>query len=192
VATAIDLHPLLRKYFRILNTSDLITQEFRCAASPMPLMGGLAAMDEAWHNDEFVVDASRLTMYIGAIRVDGDTFRHPYLIDGHGIEVNKTSRNSVLFMTNIGTSRSSVASRIDVLVKLAEAFESAAETRSPRAKMAHSLMVSRLPKGASTLPDFSSFATRFRTDDVLPDGCIRTAYLETTSLTPASTSWTTM
>lgn len=179
VASAIGQHPLLRKYFRILDTSDLIPQEYRSTMSPMPLMDGLAAMDEAWHYDEFVVDPSRLTMYIGATGVDGDTFRHHYLMDGHGIQVNKTSRNSVLFMTNIGTSRSSVAYLIEVLVKLAEAFESAAETRSPRAQMAHSLMVSRLTKGAPPLPDFSSFATRFRTDDALPDGCIRTAYFET-------------
>ncbi|MET3923091.1 aminotransferase class I/II-fold pyridoxal phosphate-dependent enzyme [Arthrobacter sp. UYEF20] len=179
VATAIDQHPLLRKYFRILNTQELVPEEFRETDSPMPLVDGLACMAESWQNDEFVVDPSRLTMYIGATGVDGDTFKHQHLMDGHGIQVNKTSRNSVLFMTNIGTSRSSVAYLIEVLVKLAESFDSTAESRSPRARMAHSRMVSRLTKGAPPLPDFSSFATRFRTDESLPDGCIRTAYFET-------------
>ncbi|MFK0004941.1 aminotransferase class I/II-fold pyridoxal phosphate-dependent enzyme [Paenarthrobacter sp. NPDC090522] len=179
VATAIEQHPLLRKYFRILSTLDLIPEEFRTSTSPMPLVDGLARMAQAWKDDEFVVDPSRLTMYIGATGVDGDTFRHEYLMDGHGIQVNKTSRNSVLFMTNIGTSRSSVAYLIEVLVKLAESFESEASTRSPRSRTAHNRMVTKLTKGAPPLPDFSSFASRFRTDKALPDGCIRTAYFET-------------
>ena len=179
VASAIEQHPLLRKYFRILNTLELVPGELRHTTSPMPLMDGLARMAESWRNDEFVVDPSRLTMYIGATGVDGDTFRHRYLMDEHGIQVNKTSRNSVLFMTNIGTSRSSVAYLIEVLVKLAESFESADDALSPRARTAHRLNVSRLTKGAPPLPDFSSFAARFRTDGTLPDGCIRTAYFET-------------
>ncbi|WP_258228989.1 aminotransferase class I/II-fold pyridoxal phosphate-dependent enzyme [Arthrobacter sp. HMWF013] len=179
VATAIEQHPLLRRYFRILNTLDLVPAEFRETQSPMPLVDGLARMAEAWGRDEFVVDPSRLTMYIGATGVDGDTFRHHHLMDGHGIQVNKTSRNSVLIMTNIGTSRSSVAYLIEVLVKLAETFASEADSRSPRAKTAHSRMVAKLTKGAPPLPDFSSFASRFRTDDALPDANIRTAYFET-------------
>ena len=40
-------------------------------------------------------------------------------MDQYGIQVNKTSRNTVLFMTNIGTTRSSVAYLIEVLVKIA-------------------------------------------------------------------------
>ena len=89
----------------------------------MPLRDGLAAISDAWERDEFVVDPSRLTLDISLTGVDGDTFKHGYLMDDYGIQVNKTSRNSVLFMTNIGTSRSSVAYLIEVLVKLAEGFE---------------------------------------------------------------------
>ena len=40
-------------------------------------------------------------------------------MDQYGIQINKTSRNTVLFMTNIGTTRSSVAYLIDVLAKIA-------------------------------------------------------------------------
>ena len=56
-----------------------------------------------------MLDPSRLTIYIGATGIDGDTFKHVYLMDRYGIQINKTSRNTVLFMTNIGTTRSSVA-----------------------------------------------------------------------------------
>ena len=44
-------------------------------------------------------------------------------MDHYGIQINKTSRNTVLFMTNIGTTRSSVAYLIEVLVKIATELE---------------------------------------------------------------------
>ncbi len=75
-------------------------------------------MEEAWALDEFVRDPSRLTLHIGQSGIDGDTFKHSFLMDKYGIQVNKTSRNTVLFMTNIGTSRSSVAYLIEVLLKI--------------------------------------------------------------------------
>ncbi|MFP3570185.1 hypothetical protein, partial [Paraburkholderia sp. SIMBA_030] len=95
------------------------------------LREGLAELQDAWQRDEFVIDPSRLTLDISRTGIDGDTFRHSYLMDDHGIQVNKTSRNTVLFMTNIGTSRSSVAYLIEVLVKLAEGFEDSQGTVRP-------------------------------------------------------------
>jgi arginine decarboxylase len=80
-------------------------------------------MEQAWQRDEFVRDPSRLTLLIGLTGIDGDTFKHSFLMDKYGIQVNKTSRKSVLFMTNIGTTRSSVAYLIEVLVKLAEELD---------------------------------------------------------------------
>ena len=44
-------------------------------------------------------------------------------MDRHGVQINKTSRNTVLFMTNIGTTRSSVAYLIEVLVKIARELD---------------------------------------------------------------------
>ena len=38
--------------------------------------------------------------------MDGDTFKSNELMDKYGIQINKTSRNTVLFMTNIGSTRS--------------------------------------------------------------------------------------
>ena len=64
-----------------------------------------------------------MTIYIGATGIDGDTFKRIHLMDQHGVQINKTSRNSVLFMTNIGTTRSSVAYLIEVLVKIARELE---------------------------------------------------------------------
>jgi arginine decarboxylase len=44
-------------------------------------------------------------------------------MDRHGVQINKTSRNTVLFMTNIGTTRSSVAFLVEVLVKIARELD---------------------------------------------------------------------
>ncbi|MBP2385032.1 aminotransferase class I/II-fold pyridoxal phosphate-dependent enzyme [Paeniglutamicibacter kerguelensis] len=179
VARMVARHPLLKKYFRVLNTHDLIPEEFRTTRRPMPLQDGIAAMDEAWRTDEFVVDPSRLTLHIGRTGVDGDTFKHKYLMDLHGIQVNKTSRNTVLFMTNIGTSRSSVAYLIDVLVKLAERFERERADLSPLALEARTEKIAALIGTPPPLPDFSRFADRFRSDGQTIDGDIRAAYFTT-------------
>ncbi|MFJ6419080.1 aminotransferase class I/II-fold pyridoxal phosphate-dependent enzyme [Paeniglutamicibacter sp. NPDC091659] len=179
VARRVARHPLLKKYFRVLSTLDLIPEEYRETSRPMPLQDGIAAMDEAWRTDEFVVDPSRLTLHIGKTGVDGDTFKHKYLMDLHGIQVNKTSRNTVLFMTNIGTSRSAVAYLIDVLVKLAEHFEREQADMGPLALEARKAMVAGLVGTPPPLPDFSRFADRFRSDAQTTDGDIRAAYFTT-------------
>ncbi len=174
VAQAVARHPLLKKYFRVLTSRDLIAAPYRETGSAMPLRDGLAALADAWLHDEFVVDPSRLTLDISRTGIDGDTFRHRYLADKHGIQVNKTSRNTVLFMTNIGTSRSAVAYLIEVLVKLAESFE---EER-PARKTADEGLAAGLTGTTPPLPDFSSFADRYRRDPLSPDGDIRAAYFE--------------
>ena len=127
-------------------------------------------MWRAWEHDEFVVDPSRITVEISRTGVDGDTFKHDYLMDRFGIQVNKTSRNTVLFMTNIGTSRSGVAYLIEVLVKLAERFEEAQAQRDP-----DEALPGEIPM--PPLPDFSSFSEDYASDAVLPDGDMRDAYL---------------
>ncbi|MEM7564334.1 MAG: aminotransferase class I/II-fold pyridoxal phosphate-dependent enzyme, partial [Pseudomonadota bacterium] len=116
-------HPLLSKYFRFLNAKDMIPEEYRPSGIGNyfdPEKGWRnTRMEEAWGMDEFVIDLSRLTLYLGLTGVDGDTFKNQYLMDKYGIQINITSRNTVLFMTNIGTTRSSVAFLIEVLVKIA-------------------------------------------------------------------------
>ncbi len=169
LSQAIARHPLLRKFFRVLTAHDLIPEEYRGDGRPMPLRDGLASMWKAWAEDEFVVEPSRITVEITKTGVDGDTFKHEYLMDRYGIQVNKTSRNTVLFMTNIGTSRSGIAYLIEVLVRLAERFEEEQEQREPEA-----LLPGEVPM--PPLPDFSAFAPDFSTDGKLPDGDLRAGF----------------
>lgn len=174
---AVARHPLLKRTFRVLTAQDLIPAEYRVTTRPSPHRDGLAPMWDAWMQDEFVIDPSRITIEISRTGVDGDTFKHEHLMDRYGIQVNKTSRNTVLFMTNIGTSRSAVAYLIEVLVKLAERFEEEREARGDPAV--------ETGAGMPPLPDFSEFADAYRHGDLgsggdrgvaLPDGDLRTAY----------------
>ncbi len=167
VARAVNRHQLLRKYFRVLNTFDLIPQEFRSARVPDPVRDGLGTWDTVWAEDEFVVDPSRLTLDISATGVDGDTFKHTYLMDGHAIQVNKTSRTSVLLMTNIGTNRSAVAHLIEVLVKIAEELDHKRRLNGAMAPIVD-------PAAGIPMPDFSYFSEAFSGGG--GSGDMRTAY----------------
>ncbi|RGE23260.1 aminotransferase class I/II-fold pyridoxal phosphate-dependent enzyme [Leucobacter sp. wl10] len=169
LSQAIARHPLLRRTFRVLTAHDLIPAAHREVGRPMPLRDGLATMWQAWTHDEFVVDPSRITIEISRTGVDGDTFKHEHLMDRYGIQVNKTSRNTVLFMTNIGTSRSAIAYLIEVLVKLAERFEEMQAQRDPDDRV-------RPETPMPPLPDFSAFSPGYATDGVRPDGDMRAAF----------------
>jgi arginine decarboxylase len=174
----IKTHPLLAKWFGFLSMRELIPVEYRPSGLDMyynPELGW-SAMLEAWEHDEFVLDPTRLTLHIGRTGVDGDTFKKQYLMDRHGIQVNKTTMNSVLFMTNIGTTRSSVAHLIDALVDLANEFEQRIEDESPPERAARERGLERLAGNLPPLPDFSRFHDRFRDGTATPEGDARTAY----------------
>jgi arginine decarboxylase len=173
---AIEEHPQIQKYFRFLSTPDMIPARYRESGIERPLRGGFSQMEEAWQHDEFVRDPSRLTLLIGPSGIDGDTFKRSYLMDKYGIQVNKTSRNSVLFMTNIGTSRSSVAYLIEVLLKISEELDDELARLGPLGRRARDRRVAALTTNPPPLPDFSRFADRFRHDPNSPDGDLRAAY----------------
>jgi arginine decarboxylase len=129
----IATHPLLSKYFRMLTVGDLVPEDFRQSGiqSYYDRDHGWTDIWEAWAQDEFTLDATRLTLSVGRSGLDGDTFKNDVLMDKYGIQINKTSRNTVLFMTNIGTTRSSTAYLIEVLVQIAQELDERLEDASP-------------------------------------------------------------
>ncbi len=173
---AVGAHPQIRKYFRFLGTPEMIPAQYRDSGIECPLREGFARMERAWEQDEFVRDPSRLTLLVGAAGIDGDTFKRAYLMDKYGIQVNKTSRNSVLFMTNIGTSRSSVAYLIEVLLRISEELDEEQGRLGPLGQDARIRRIASLTGDPPPLPDFSRFADRFRHDPKAPDGNLREAY----------------
>jgi arginine decarboxylase len=158
---AIDKHPLLSKYMHCLSTAEMIPDRFRPSHLDQPLRSGLRNMATAWEQDEFVLDPCRITLYIGATGIDGDTFKRAQLMDRYGVQINKTSRNSVLFMTNIGTTRSSVAYVVEVLVKIARELDDKIADLSLNDRAQHERAVQRLTNPSAPLPDFSGFHTGF-------------------------------
>jgi arginine decarboxylase len=176
---AIDNHPLLSKYMRCLRTSDLIPDEFRPSAIEQPLRSGLRNMMAAWEQDEFVLDPSRITLYIGQTGYDGDTFKRQQLMDRYGIQINKTSRNSVLFMTNIGTTRSSVAFLVEVLVNIARELDQDISEMSLGEREHFERAVYRLTEMPLPLPDFSGFHPAFLDhsgSEWTPEGDVRKGF----------------
>src|SRR6185312_7591310 len=175
---AIDYHPLLSKYVRCLITADMIPEEFRPSGVDQPLRSGLLTMHQVWKQDEFVLDPCRITLYIGLTGVDGDTFKRDHLMDRYGVQINKTSRNTVLFMTNIGTTRSSVAYLIEVLVTLVRELVDHVTDMSPRQRADHEQKVLSLTNPAAPLPKFSGFHPSFRpgADVDTPEGDLRRAF----------------
>jgi len=176
---AIDNHPLLRKYMVCLRTSDLIPEEFRPSAIAQPLRSGLRNMMAAWAKDEFVLDPSRITLSIGRTGYDGDTFKRDQLMDRHGVQINKTSRNTVLFMTNIGTTRSSVAFLVEVLVKIARELDERISEMGLGERSRFEQRVHRLTTASAPMPDFSGFHPAFRDHTSVedtPEGDVRRAF----------------
>ncbi len=173
---AIDNHPLLAKYMSCLRTSDLIPEAFRPSHIAQPLRSGLRNMLTAWEADEFVLDPSRITLSIGRTGYDGDTFKREQLMDRHGVQINKTSRNTVLFMTNIGTTRSSVAFLVEVLVKIARELEERVSEMGLGERSRFEQRVHRLTRHSLPLPDFSGFHPCFRDGETTPEGDVRRAF----------------
>ncbi|MDQ4504620.1 ornithine decarboxylase [Sinomonas sp. ASV322] len=178
---AIDTHPLLSKYMHCLTTAELIPALHRPSGIDQPLRSGLRNMVTAWQQDEFVLDPSRVTVYIGQTGIDGATFKREQLMDRFAIQINKTSRNTILFMTNIGTTRSSVAYLIEVLVTIARDLEKRIEEMSPAEFDAHRRRVTALTNASAPLPDFSGFHSAFLTpsEPPTPEGDARKAFFGT-------------
>ena len=173
-------NPHLSRYFRFLTVKDMIPLEYRKSGieSYYEPDKGWTDFFEAWRIDEFVLDPSRLTLAVGPTGVDGNTFKNTYLMNRHGIQINKTSRNTVLFMTNIGTTRSSVAYLIDVLSRIATRLAAEHEDSSPAERAVLERQVRSLTEDLPALPDFSRFHDRFRPDprSDTPEGITREAF----------------
>ncbi len=175
---AIDHHPLLSKYMHCLSTAEMIPERFRASGIAQPLRTGLNNMVTAWEQDEFVLDPSRVTLYIGPTGIDGATFKRARLMDKFGIQINKTSRNTVLFMTNIGTTRSSVAYLIEVLVSIARDIDNHAAEMNLAERAVFERAVMHLTNPIAPLPHFSGFHPAFlsQSDPPTPEGDVRRAF----------------
>ncbi len=174
----IDDHPLLQKYFEVLTIKDFIPKEYRNSELKeyYKTTEGWNRMEDAWTNDEFVLDPTKITLSIGKTGIDGDRFKNEFLMDQFNLQINKTSRNTVLFMTNIGTTRSSVAYLMNSLLLIARQLDGSFSSLNEKETEMLEKNIRSLTEEFPPLPDFSYFHESFRSAPGIPGGNIRAAY----------------
>lgn len=177
---------LLRRWFRVLDAADLIPAEHRPSgassyltlADPDPNESH-PEWDRAWSEDEFVLDPTRVTLYIGRTGMSGHEFREQILMDRFGIQINKTSINSVLLIFTIGVTWSSLQYLLDALRRTATALNNAVRGAGHAERALMHRRTRALIASVPQLPDFSSFDPSFRPSEQTPEGDMRSAVYAT-------------
>jgi len=171
-------HPKLSKYFHFLTVNDLIPEKYRACGTKeyYTTEEGWDRMEESWEKDEFVLDPTKVTLSVGKTGISGDVFKNSYLMDRFNIQTNKTSLNTVLLMTNIGTTRGSVTFLINALLQIAEELEESNRSLNKREAEISKKHIHSLIKDVPPLPDFSSFHRSFLAAPGVPGGNIREAF----------------
>jgi arginine decarboxylase len=175
----VNSHPLVSKYFRILGADEMIPTEFRNSGFVDYLTPGVnwAKAVDAFREDEFALDVTRLTLVCGSAGFDGTQFKNMLAAD-YDIQLNKTSRNSVLLQTNINNTRSDIAQLIKVLVEISQGIEKKLADGGSPAQVAFAARVKSLMTDVPNLPNFTCFFDRFRenSSSVTSEGDMRSAF----------------
>ena len=171
-------HPMLKKYFEVVTVEEFIPQKYRESGLKKYYEAdtGWNNMEDAWEKDEFVLDPTKINIFIGRTGVDGDVFKKDFLMDQFGIQINKTTRNTVLFMTNIGTTRSSCVQLLGVLIKIAKQMDEREKAFNSEELRLHEKTVRSLTLELPPLPDFSHFHKAFTPSAKSIEGKIRIPY----------------
>ena len=175
----IRIDPLISKWFRILDEADLVPDQYRASgvrSYRQVSQGALEGWNEAWRSDEFVLDPTRITLFIGKTGMNGYDFREKILMDRFGIQINKTSINSVLLIITIGVTWSSIHYLLDALRRVAGDFERNLRTASQASRALQKRRVEEITTDLPPLPDFSEFDAAFRPDGTSPFGDMRSAF----------------
>ncbi|MCG3113775.1 MAG: hypothetical protein MCM46_18380 [Candidatus Manganitrophus sp. SB1] len=179
VRREINSHPLIAKYFRAATPAEMIPAEYR--RSDMADYGApgwtMADTIKALDDDEFFLDPTRITLLCGRAGYDGTQFK-ALLASEYDIQINKTSRNSVLVQININNTRSDLAHLIKALADMARKIDQRLQEGGEAERTAFQARVQSLVEEVPDLPDFSAFHDAFRDDpkSATKEGSIRAAY----------------
>ena len=179
VRREVNSHPLISKYFRVLPADEMIPSEYRNSGFVDYLTPGTdwGKATKAFREDEFALDATRLTLVCGSAGFDGTQFKNMLAAD-YDIQLNKTSRNSVLLQTNINNTRSDIAQLIKVLVEISQRIEKRLEEGGKAGQQEFAARVKSLMTDVPNLPNFTSFFAAFREDpaSISSEGDMRSAF----------------
>jgi arginine decarboxylase len=159
----VNEHPLISKYFHIATPAEMVPVEFRASrienyGRPH---GTWRDLLDAWDHDEFALDPTRLTLICGTAGFDGTQFKG-LLAERFDIQVNKTSRNSVLLQTNINNTRSDAALLVKALTDLSREIDQRLAQGGRSERSLFDARVKSLMTDVPDLPNFSRFHDKFR------------------------------
>lgn len=175
----VNAHPVISKYFRALNSAEMIPAAYRQTGFTDFLAPGTGWDDQvrSMHEDEFCLDPTRITLVCGTAGFDGTQFKK-MMADEYDIQFNKTSRNSVLLQSNINNTRSDVANLIRVLLQISQKLEKELERSGENGRAGFAARVKSLMEDVPELPNFSHFHKAYRWDagKKTPEGDMRSAF----------------
>jgi arginine decarboxylase len=165
IRQAVAGNPLISKYFSILGADKMVPAEYRESGFVDFLAPGVnwAIARRSLREDEFCLDPTRMTLVCGTAGFDGTQFKG-ILANRYGIQVNKTSRNSVLFQSNINNTRSDVAHLIRILAEISGEVDRGLSQGGANARKTFDARVKSLMTDVPDLPNFSRFHDAFRAD----------------------------
>ncbi len=179
IRTIINSHPIISKYFKVLGANELIPDAFRQSGFVDYLKPGVSWADvvKSMREDEFYLDPTRLTLVCGTAGFDGTQFKG-LLASRFNIQVNKTSRNSVLLQSNINNTRSDIAHLVRVLVEVCDEIEERLKSGGDGARQTFAARTKSLMHDVPDLPNFSRFHDAFRGNagKSTNEGDMRTAF----------------
>ena len=179
IRKAVAGNALISKYFSILGADRMVPAEYRESGFVDFLAPGAnwAVARQSLHEDEFCLDPTRMTLVCGTAGFDGTQFKG-ILANRYGIQVNKTSRNSVLFQSNINNTRSDVANLIRVLAEISGEIDRSLGQGGANARKTFDARVKSLMTDVPDLPNFSRFHDSFRGDagEKTNEGDIRSGF----------------
>ena len=163
IRRAVADHPIISKYFRVLGADAMIPAEFRASGFRDFLTPGTTWMTalKSVKEDEFFLDPTRMTLVCGTAGYDGTSFKN-LLASKYNIQLNKTSRNSVLLQSNINNTRSDVALLIKVLLEISQEIEARLAEGGDSERAAFAARVKSLMEDVPDLPNFSRFHDGYR------------------------------
>jgi arginine decarboxylase len=158
----------LKPYFRVLEDIDLIPACYR-APHPEHPQSELARLSANWGQSDFVIDPTRITLDVSKTGIDGSSFRQ-ILMSRYDIQINKTSRNTVLFLINIGATQATIDYLLEVLHDVTIKLQ---QTQTRKIKILTSPTTVILPEHRLFHSRFVPFA-----GDKYPVCDLRTAYFQ--------------
>jgi len=179
IRRAVAEHPIISKYFRVLGADAMVPAEYRASGFQDFLAPGTTWMTalKSVQEDEFFLDPTRMTLVCGTAGYDGTAFKG-LLASKYNIQMNKTSRNSVLLQSNINNTRSDVALLIKVLLEISQEIETQLAEGGESERAVFAAKVKSLMTDVPDLPNFSRFHDGYRDDpgSITLEGDMRGAF----------------